>query len=240
MQLQIIARIHTDFPDKFGVPRQSGIVPELTGRIVFEPAWRSADAVRGLEAFSHIWILWQFEVGERKCPHATVRPPRLGGNLRMGVFATRSPFRPNPVGLSSVRLLRIEYTKKEGPVLYVSGIDMRDNTPVYDIKPYLPYTDSHPEAREGFAAQNKEKRLAVEFPQALLEQVAPEKRQALLEVLAQDPRPSYQADPTRVYGMTFGGLNIRFTVDQTMLTVVAVESSSCPGDHRRLNTHADP
>lgn len=223
--MQVIAHIHTDFPDKFGVPRQSGVVPGLTGRIVFEPAWRSADAVRGLEAFSHIWLLWQFEVGEQTRPRATVRPPRLGGNTRMGVFATRSPFRPNPIGLSSVRLLRIEYTQDEGPVLYVSGIDMRDNTPVYDIKPYLPYTDSHPKAREGFAAQAKEKTLAVEFPQALLEKIAPEKRQALLEVLAQDPRPSYQTDPARVYGMTFGGMNIKFTVDGTALTVVAAEDT---------------
>lgn len=225
MQLQVIAHIHTDFPDKFGVPRQSGVVPELTGRIVFEPAWRSADAVRGLEAFSHIWVLWQFEVGRQTRPHATVRPPRLGGNTRMGVFATRSPFRPNPVGLSSVRLLRIEFTKEEGPVLYVSGVDMRDNTPVYDIKPYLPFTDSHPDAREGFAARTKEKKLAVEFPAALLERVAQEKRQVLLEVLAQDPRPSYQADPARVYGMTFGGMNIKFTADGTTLTVVAVEDA---------------
>lgn len=225
MQLQVIAHIHTEFPDKFGVPRQSGVVPELTGRIVFEPAWRSVDAVRGLEAFSHIWVLWQFEVSEQIRPHATVRPPRLGGNTRMGVFATRSPFRPNPIGLSSVRLLRIEYTEDEGPVLYVSGIDMRDNTPVYDIKPYLPFTDSHPQAKEGFTALTKEKKLAVEFPPELLAQIAQEKRQVLREVLAQDPRPSYQTDPARVYGMKFGGMNIKFTADGTKLTVVAVENA---------------
>lgn len=223
-KLKIIAHIRTDFPQKFGVPRQSGVVQELKGYVVFEPAYRNADAVRGLEQFEYVWLLWKFEDTETEQWHATVRPPRLGGNTRMGVFATRSPFRPNPIGLSSVKLDKVEETK-EGPVLCVSGVDMRDNTPIYDIKPYLPYTDSHPNAKDGFAAQTKDVRLEVEFPKELLAKVPQEKRQALIAALSQDPRPSYQEDPARVYGVSFDAYDVRFTVAGKTLTVCEVKQA---------------
>lgn len=216
--MKIIAHMRTDFPQKFGVPRQSGLVENLQGRIVFEPEYRNMDALKGMEQYDYLWILWQFEGTERDHWSPTVRPPRLGGEMHMGVFATRSPFRPNPIGLSSVKFDRIEMTE-EGPVIFVSGIDMRDNTPVLDIKPYLTYTDSHPEAREGFAGGVKDYALAVEFPLGLLERFPSDKRDSVIELLKQDPRPAYQEDPDRVYGVAFAGKDIKFTVDKGVLYV---------------------
>ena len=223
--MKIIARIRTDFPTKFGIPRQSGLVEELRGQIVFEPEYRSPDALRGLEGFSHIWLLWQFSQSVRESWSPTVRPPRLGGNERLGVFATRSPFRPNPIGLSCVRLDRVELQTKEGPTLVVSGADLMDGTPIFDIKPYLPYVDSRPEAQGGFASAKPEGGLTVDIPPALLERLPQDLRAPLRGVLSCDPRPSYQNDPQRVYGLDFGGYNIKFTVDGQQLTVRAIEGS---------------
>ena len=220
--MKVIAHIHTDFPTKFGIPRQSGIIASLQGRIVFEPEYRVAEAVRGLEAFSYIWILWEFSKAVRDTWSPTVRPPRLGGNVRKGVFATRSPFRPNPIGLSSVRLEKVDIDPKLGPVLYVSGIDLMDSTPIYDIKPYIAYTDSHPDAVSGFASTPTEYLLEVDFPEVLLQKVPESQRESLIEVLAHDPRPQYQNDPERVYGMEFGGMEVKFKVDGELLTVVEV------------------
>ena len=217
-----IAHIHTDFPTKFGIPRQSGIIESLQGRIVFEPDYRIAEAVRGLEEFSHIWLIWEVSEAVRDTWSPTVRPPRLGGNVRKGVFATRSPFRPNPIGLSSVKLEHIEIDPKLGPVLHVSGADLMDGTPIYDIKPYIAYTDSHPEAISGFASKPAEYLLEVNFPKELLEKVAPEKRKSLISVLAHDPRPQYQDDPERVYGMEFGGMEVKFRVENRQLIVLEV------------------
>ena len=222
-ELQIIARIRSPFGGKFGIPRQSGVVEELQATVVFEPAFRNPDAVRGLEGFSHVWLIWQFSENVRDTWSPTVRPPRLGGNERMGVFATRSPFRPNAIGLSSVRLERIDFDRELGPVLHVSGADLMDGTPIFDIKPYLPYTDSHPEATGGFTDGAAMERLTVDCPAELLERVAPEQRPGLLGVLASDPRPRYQDDPKRVYGLTFAGRNVKFTVDGGRLTVLEVE-----------------
>lgn len=216
--MKIIAHIHTDFPQKFGVPRQSGLVESLKGTIVFEPEYRNPDALKGMEEFDYLWLLWKFEGIERETWSPTVRPPRLGGEEHRGVFATRSPFRPNPIGLSSVRLEGVEMTSK-GPVIHVSGVDMRDNTPIYDIKPYLAYTDSHPEAREGFAGERKDYALKVEFPEQLLCKIAKEKRAGLLELLSQDPRPAYQEDPSRMYGVAFADKDIKFTVCEGVLYV---------------------
>ena len=221
--MEIIARIRSPFAEKFGIPRQSGVVEELQATVVFEPAFRNPDAVRGLEGFSHVWLIWQFSRAVRHTWSPTVRPPRLGGNERMGVFATRSPFRPNAIGLSSVRLERIEFDRELGPVLHVSGADLMDGTPIFDIKPYLPYTDSHPEATGGFTDSAAMERLTVDCPAELLERVAPEQRPGLLGVLASDPRPRYQDDPERVYGLTFAGRNVKFTVDGGRLTVLEVE-----------------
>lgn len=216
MELKIIARIHTDFKTKFGVPRQSGLVNELTGRIVFEPEYRNADALRGLEGFSHIWLLWDFSEAHREGEgwRPTVRPPRLGGNKRMGVWATRSPFRPNHIGLSSVRLINISPNTPEGPVLEVSGADLMDGTPIYDIKPYLPFTDSHPEAKGGFAQEQNEaiEPLLVQLPESLEQSLSIEKLNALKGVLAADPRPHYQNDPDRIYAMEFADMEIKFRV----------------------------
>ena len=220
--MKVIARIHTDFPTKFGIPRQSSIIPSLQGRIVFEPEYRNIDAVRGLKDFSHIWLIWEFSEAVREDWSPTVRPPRLGGNVRKGVFATRSPFRPNPIGLSSVKLERIETDPLLGPVLYVSGVDLMDCTPIYDIKPYIAYTDSHPEAISGFASKPAEHLLAIDFPKELLEKVAPEKRETLISVLANDPRPQYHDDPERVYGMEFSGMEIKFKVIKNRLIVEEV------------------
>ena len=218
-EMKIIARIRTELPEKFGVPRQSGLVEELEGHVVFEPEYRNPDAVRGLEEFSHIWLIWQFSQAVREDWSPTVRPPRLGGNRRMGVFATRSPFRPNAMGLSSVQLDRVELHPQLGPVLHVRGADLMDGTPIFDIKPYLAYTDSHPQATGGFAAVPAGETLSVSIPPALLAQVPAERQEALRGVLAQDPRPHYQKDPERVYGFSFAGFEVRFTVDGNQLTV---------------------
>ena len=222
--MKIIARIHTDFASKFGVPRQAGLVEELRATIVFEPEYRNEDALRGLEGFSHIWLIWQFSQAVRDTWSPTVRPPRLGGNTRMGVFATRSPFRPNAIGLSSVRLVDIRQEPGLGTVLEVAGADLMDGTPIYDIKPYLAYTDSHPEATGGFTDPNGWRKLAVDFPAELLSKIPPQRREALIGVLEQDPRPSYQKDGDRVYGMTFGGWNVKFTVREGVLTVTEVNA----------------
>lgn len=215
-----IARFCGDFPDKFGIPRQSGLAEALRGIVVFEPAYRNPDSLRGLDGFSHIWLLWEFS-GNRSgawCP--TVRPPRLGGNRRMGVFATRSPYRPNPIGLSCVRLTDIVHDPKMGAVLLVSGADLMDGTPIYDIKPYLPYADCRPNATGGFASQPAEPVLTVESPPELLMPLSEERRTALLQILSLDPRPSYQDDPNRVYGLSFAGYNIRFRVAGNILHIL--------------------
>ncbi len=219
----VVARIHNDYTEKFGIPRQSGLVPEVVSRIVFEPAYRNREALRGIEEFSHLWLLWQFSESEREGWSPTVRPPRLGGNRRVGVFATRSPFRPNPIGLSSVTLLGVEETRDCGLVLRVGGADLKDGTPILDIKPYLAYTDAHPDAIGGFADRFVNYALTVEFPESLANQVAPDQRAALTALLRQDPRPSYQHDATREYAVTFGEYTVRFRVVDDTLTVTAVE-----------------
>lgn len=216
--MKTIAIIKTDFPEKFGIPRQSGRIDALKGTVIFMPKYKSPDAVKGLEGFSHIWLLWKFDVPQKENFQATVRPPRLGGNTPMGVFATRSPFRPNPIGLSCVKLEKIEITK-DGPVLHVSGVDMKNDTEILDIKPYIPYTDCREDAIGGFADSLRDYHLDVNFPEDLLTEIPPEKREALLAVLADDPRPSYQDDPDRLYGVSFAGFDIRFTVSGTTLTV---------------------
>ena len=221
--MHIIANIHSDFPTKFGIPRQSGLVEELTAQIVFTPDYRAPEAVRGLEDFSHIWLIWQFSKAVREHWSPTVRPPRLGGNTRMGVFATRSPFRPNAIGLSCVRLLKVEPNTPEGPVLTVAGADLMDGTPILDIKPYIPYADCQMEATGGFTDTAGDFLLKVEFPPELLSMVPEDRREALIGVLRHDPRPSYQRKPERVYGMEFAGWNIRFRVAEDVLTVVEVE-----------------
>ena len=218
-----IAHIVTDFPEKFGIPRQSGVVDGTRGKIIFEPEYRTYDAFKGLEEYSHIWIIWKFSESNKQNWSATVKPPRLGGNKRMGVFATRSPFRPNPIGLSSVKLEKVEQDEKFGTVLYVSGVDLMDGTPIYDIKPYLSYTDSHPEAKGGFADDVKDYKVEVDFPKELLEQIPEEDRKIVLELLKQDPRPSYIKDETRMFGMAYGVYNIRFQVAKNCLTAVEVK-----------------
>ncbi len=224
MELKAIGTIHTDFAEKFGIPRQSGLVEELRGKIIMDAAYRKPEAFRGMEAYSHIWLLWQFSQAQARPQAVTVRPPRLGGNQRMGVFATRSPFRPNGIGLSCVRLLGIEQTQEVGPVLHVAGADLLDKTPIYDIKPYLPYTDAHPDATGGFSEPFYHYRLQVKFPADLLAKVAADKQRALLGVLAQDPRPAYQSDPMREYGMCFAGYEIKFRVEGECLYVLSLSS----------------
>ncbi len=221
-ELKTVARMHSQFPTKFGIPRQSGLVEQLRGRVVFEPEYRNPDALRGIEGFSHLWLIWGFHEARREGWSPTVRPPRLGGNERLGVFATRSPFRPNPVGLSCVRLERVELQGPGGPVLHVSGGDLMDGTPIYDIKPYVPYADCHPEAAEGFAPA-PDKGLEVRLPPELKGRLSQSQADALRGVLSCDPRPHYQKDPERVYGMGFDGLEVRFRVDGDILTVVDVE-----------------
>ena len=211
MEITPIAYIHSDLKEKFGIPRQSGLVESLRAEVVFAPAYRVTEAVRGLEDFSHIWLIWEFSQTRRETWSPTVRPPRLGGNRRVGVFATRSPFRPNSLGLSAVRLERVEPDTPQGPVLHVSGADLLDGTPIYDVKPYIPYADAIPGASGGFTDRVDRALLAVECPPEMLERVPPEKREALLALLAQDPRPSYQDDPGRVYGMAFAEVQVRFT-----------------------------
>ena len=220
--LKVIAHIETDFPEKFGIPRQSGLVKNLKGTIVFKPEYRSTDALKGLDGYEYLWLLWQFQGTKRDTWSATVKPPRLGGNTHIGVFATRSPFRPNPIGLSSVKLEQIIWESKRGPLLIVSGIDLKDQTPIYDIKPYLPYADSHPDARGGFAHEVKDYRLRVQFPEELLWLIPAEKQAGILEVLAEDPRPSYHNDPERRYGVAYAGFDVRFYVDGNVLTVCQV------------------
>jgi len=227
--MKIIARIRSDFPEKFGIPRQSGLVDELCARIVFEEEYANPDAVRGLEDFSHIWLIWQFSKAVRDDWSPTVRPPRLGGNERMGVFATRSPFRPNPIGLSCVRLERVEIDAKLGPVLHVRGADLMDGTPIYDIKPYVPYADCVQDAQGGFAAQRPEAKLRVNIPADIKAKMPCEKLSALEGVLSQDPRPAYQKDPNRAYGLSFGGYEVRFTVKEDELTVVSVDTKTEKG-----------
>ena len=223
MEITPVAYIRSDLKEKFGIPRQSGLVPSLRADVVFTPPYRVPEAVRGLEDFSHIWLIWEFSQARREGWSPTVRPPRLGGNRRLGVFATRSPFRPNALGLSAVRLDAVEPDTPQGPILHVSGADLLDGTPIYDIKPYIPYADAIPEASGGFTDRVDRLLLAVDCPPDLLERVPPEKREALLAVLAQDPRPSYQEDPDRVYGMAFAGLQVRFTAGGNMLTVREIE-----------------
>lgn len=218
-ELEVIAHIRTDFPEKFGIPRQSGLVEGLEGTIIMEPKFRSEEAFRGLVEYDYIWLLWGFSENRKRPFNATVKPPRLGGNKRMGVFATRSPYHPNEIGLSCVRLKSVEMDEKLGPVLKVSGVDLMDQTPIYDIKPYLPFADSHPDARAGFSDEVKEKCLQVEFPESLLELYPPEKRRSAWELLAQDPRPAYQEDPDRQYGVSFAGYDIHFKVEGDRLTV---------------------
>ena len=223
IRIQIIARMKSDFPTKFGIPRQSGLVEELRSTIIFEPAFRNDDALRGIEDFSHLWLIWQFSEAVREDWSPTVRPPRLGGNIRMGVFATRSPFRPNALGLSSVRLLGVEKTEEYGTVLHVGGADLMNGTPIFDIKPYIPYGDCHTDATGGFTDTAGEFLLAVDFPQELLSRLPEDKRSAAIGVLSHDPRPSYQRKADRIYGIRFAGCDIRFSVQEDTLTVVAVE-----------------
>ncbi len=229
--MEIIAHIENDFTEKFGVPRQSGIAENIISKIVFEPEYRIPEAVRGLEQYSHIWILWQFSDALRDKWKPTVRPPRLGGNIRMGVFATRSPFRPNSIGLSSVKIVKIDMTTKQGAVIYVSGADMMNNTPVIDIKPYLAYTDSHADAKDGFALSSTANIVRVEFPQNLLELIPDEKHSGLISVLAQNPVPQYQHNPNRIYSMKFSNYDISFKTDGKILTVTNIRTCS----HRRLS-----
>ena len=223
MELKIIAKIHTDFPEKFGIPRQSGLIEGLIGKIVFEPEYRTAEAIRGLDGFSHLWLIWGFSKVTRKGWTATVAPPRLGGRKKMGVFATRSPYRPNPIGLSSVKLEKIELDKNLGPVIYVSGIDMLDGTPIYDVKPYLPYSDVHTDAVGGFGDEVKAHRLTVVIPEELLQKLPEEERQTVTEILAQDPSTAYIHDETREWGITYKGYNVLFYVKDDVLTVHDVE-----------------
>ena len=222
VNIQVIARMRSDFATKFGIPRQSGLVEELRSTIVFEPEFRNPDTLRGIEDFSHLWIIWQFSEAVRTEWSPTVRPPRLGGNTRLGVFATRSPFRPNSLGLSSVKLLGVEKTEKYGTVLHVGGADLMDGTPIFDIKPYIPYGDCHPEATRGFTDTAGEFILKVDFPADLLNLLPQGKQEAAKAVLSHDPRPSYQRKPDRIYGLTFAGYDIRFQVQADTLTVVEV------------------
>ncbi len=227
MDFKAIARIRNGFPGKFGIPRQGGIVPHLKGRIVFEREFRSPDAVRGIEAFSHLWLLWAFSASDRGDENAhgwsaTVRPPRLGGNRRVGVFATRSPFRPNPIGLTCVRLVRVEPETPDGPVLHVEGADLMDGTPIFDIKPYLPFADCVPDATGGLPHAERGPRLAVEIPGELLARVPEEERPILHAILAEDPRPAYQNEPDRIYGFPYAGMEVRFQVADGVLRVVEI------------------
>ena len=224
-EMKIIARIKSEFPEKFGIPRQSGLVSSLKAQIIFEEEYRNLDAVRGLDEFSHLWIIWQFSKAVRDTWSPTVRPPRLGGNKRIGVFATRSPFRPNAIGLSSVKIEKIDLDGENAPVIHVSGADLMDGTPIFDIKPYLAYTDAHPDAVGGFTENVSDRRLKVEFDGELINSVPDEIKTALCDLLAEDPRPSYQNDSKRVYGLSFSGYEIGFTVDKKTLKVIKLEKS---------------
>ncbi len=225
MQIKIIGHIHTDFVEKFGIPRQSGLIKELTGTIEFDPPYNNPDYIKGLEGFSHLWILWIFDVPHDKNAKATVRPPRMGGNTHIGVFATRSPFRPNPIGLSCVEIKEIEYTKK-GPLLHVLGADLKDGTKIIDIKPYLPYADAYPDAKGGFGKEHLSHSLKVDVSEEILSVLPKDKRLALLKVLSEDPRPAYQDDPEREYGLSFAGYEIKFTVDKELLTISSISKGT--------------
>lgn len=227
----IIAHIKSDFPTKFGIPRQSGLAKNTEATVIFTPEFRNPDALRGIEGYSHLWLIWQFSQAVRADWSPTVRPPRLGGNTRLGVFATRSPFRPNSIGLSSVKLLGVEQTKEYGTVLHIGGADLVDGTPIFDIKPYLAYTDSHPDAVGGFTDSVEGFRLQVDFPDSLFNLIPVEKRTGLLEILSYDPRPSYQQDKERIYGLDYAGFNIRFTVDDGKLTVIDTKQIGDTHDH---------
>lgn len=222
LTMKIIGYIHTDFSTKFGIPRQSGLVQELKSKIILNSEFRNPDAFRGIEGFSHLWLIWEFSQARREGWSPTVKPPRLGGNTKMGVFATRSPFRPNSIGLSSVKLEKLELHPEFGPILHIAGADLMDGTPIYDIKPYVPYADSHGDATEGFTSGNKDYQLTVEFPEDLLGLIPEEKREGLIGVLRQDPRPSYHKDPYRIYGFEFAGNDVRFTVDEHQLRVCEI------------------
>lgn len=221
-EIQVIARMKSDFPTKFGIPRQSGLVDTLQSTIIFEPEFRNADALRGIEGFSHLWLIWQFSEAVRSTWSPTVRPPRLGGNTRIGVFATRSPFRPNALGLSSVKLTGVEQTAEFGTVLHVAGADLMDGTPIFDIKPYIPYCDCHPDALGGFTDTANDYLLKVEFPPSLLNKLPADKQEAAVSVLSHDPRPSYQRSPERIYCLSFAGFDIRFTVEDDVLRVCEI------------------
>ncbi len=223
MEIEKIAVIHNGFKEKFGIPRQSGLAPSVISKIVFEPKYRVPEALRDLEGFSHLWLIWEFSKACRGAWSPTVRPPRLGGNKRTGVFATRSPFRPNPLGLSSVRLERVELHTPEGPVIFVSGADLMDGTPIYDIKPYIPYADSHPEAAGGFTDTSEKRRVEVEIPQELSDRIPLEDLPSLYDILREDPRPAYQNDPSRIYKMVYGELELAFSVENGILTVKEVK-----------------
>ena len=222
--MEIIARIHTDFPDKFGIPRQSGLVPSLKARIVFEPKYKSADWIKGIDEYSHLWLIWEFSKAKKENYSATVTPPRLGGKIRKGVFATRSPFRPNSMGLSSVKLEQVVWEGKEAPYLVVSGADLLDDTPIFDIKPYLPYTDSHPQAKGSFGEEHRDDHIEVVFPRNLAENMSEETYKTICEVLAQDPRAAYNKKPDYVYGMAFGAYDVRFVIEDNILRVKEVVS----------------
>ena len=224
VNIQVLARMKSDFPAKFGIPRQAGLVEQLRSTIVFEPEFRNPDTLRGIEGYSHLWLIWQFSEAVRSEWSPTVRPPRLGGNTRMGVFATRSPFRPNSLGLSCVKLLGVEQTEKYGTVIHVGGADLMDGTPIFDIKPYIPYSDCHLDAVGGFTDTAKDFLLEVIFPDVLLQKLPKEKQQAAIGVLSHDPRPSYQHDSDRIYGLSFAGFDIRFSVRNSTLTVLEVNA----------------
>lgn len=222
--MKTIAKIQTDMSDKFGIPRQSGIVKELTGKIIFEPEFRVKEALNGIEEFSHLWLLWEFSENKRDSWSPTVRPPRLGGEKRKGVFATRSPFRPNPIGMSCVKLEKVEYTKALGPIIYVSGVDLMNGTPIYDIKPYITYTDCVPDAVQGFAEEYKNYALNVDFPQELLDRIPKDKQSALIGILRHDPRPAYQNTSDRIYGVRYMNFDVHFKVDNNTLTVTNINT----------------
>ena len=226
MEIKPIAKIYTDFTEKFGIPRQSGLVDSTVGKIVFEPQYRNPDALRGLQDFSHIWLLWDFSESHRDEWSPMVRPPRLGGNKRVGVFASRSPYRPNPIGLSSVKILKIVNEEKLGMVIYVTGADLLNKTPIFDIKPYLPISDCHTDAVGGFSDEHKDDILEVKIDVDLLELIPQEKRKSLIDILSQDPRPSYQDDATRIYGMNYAGYEIKFFINKDLLTVVSIEKNN--------------
>lgn len=224
MNIAPIAHFHSPFSTKFGIPKQSGIIDTIPGQIVFVPEWRNADALRGIEGFDYLWLIWQFSANPHAATSPVVRPPRLGGNRSVGVFASRSPFRPNPIGLSAVRLQSVEWESEQGPVLHILGADLMDGTPIYDIKPYVVYADSHPEARSGFVDSHEWTSLEVTFPEPMRSKIPENLLQPLIETLALDPRPAYQKDPQKVYGMPFGGYDVRFTVDGRNLTVIDIVS----------------